>query len=80
MLGAVRVKPGAVELDGKRLVDMSTQTRVLAITRDNAAAKLHPQRNVRLSAGDTAYILGPYRELLGLLRKGQFGISAAKTG
>jgi hypothetical protein len=32
---------------------------------------LHPRRDTRLSAGDTAYLVGPYRELLDTLRKGQ---------
>ena len=32
---------------------------------------LHPRRDTRLTAGDTAYLVGPYRELLDTLRKGQ---------
>jgi K+/H+ antiporter YhaU regulatory subunit KhtT len=50
---------------------MSTQTRVIAITRADEALRLHPRRDSRLSAGDTAYLVGPYRELLATLRKGQ---------
>jgi voltage-gated potassium channel Kch len=85
MVGAVKVEPGS-ELDGIRMFEMSTQTRVFAITRDDAPVKLHPRRDARLAAGDTAYIVGPYRELLDMLRKGQHvqqpgdGISATKTG
>ncbi len=70
MVGGVRVEPGS-ELDGLRMVDLSTQTRVIAIARDGAAIKLHPRRATRLTAGDTAYLVGPYRELLDTLRKGQ---------
>ena len=33
--------------------------------------RLHPRRDTTLSAGDTAYLVGPYRELLDTLRKGQ---------
>ena len=71
MVGAVKVESQS-ELDGIRMFEMSTQTRVFAITRDNSApAQLHPRRDTRLAAGDTAYIVGPYRELLAMLRKGQ---------
>jgi K+/H+ antiporter YhaU regulatory subunit KhtT len=54
-----------------RMADLSTQTRVIAITRPGTAARLHPRRDAKLSAGDTAYLVGPYRELLDTLRKGQ---------
>jgi Trk K+ transport system NAD-binding subunit len=70
MVGAVRVEPDS-ELDGIRMFEMSTQTRVFAITRDGAPVRLHPRRDSRLAAGDTAYIVGRYRELLDMLRKGQ---------
>jgi Trk K+ transport system NAD-binding subunit len=70
MVGGMYVKLGS-ELDGMRMADLSTQTRVIAITRPGTAARLHPRRDTRLSAGDTAYLVGPYRELLDTLRKGQ---------
>jgi len=70
MVGGMYVKLGS-ELDGMRMFDLSTQTRVIAITRPGAAIRLHPRRDARLSAGDTAYLVGPYRELLDTLRKGQ---------
>jgi Trk K+ transport system NAD-binding subunit len=84
MVGGVHVEPGST-LDGLRMDELSTQTRVIAITRDDAPTTLHPRRGVRLKAGDTAYLIGPYRELLDTLRKGQ-GVqpsgasSAARTG
>jgi K+/H+ antiporter YhaU regulatory subunit KhtT len=53
------------------MADLSTQTRVIAITRPGTEVRLHPRRDTRLSAGDTAYLVGPYRELLDTLRKGQ---------
>jgi Trk K+ transport system NAD-binding subunit len=70
MVGGMRVAAGS-ELDGLRLFELSTQTRVFAITRDDTPVKLHPRRDARLQAGDTAYLVGPYRELLATLRKGQ---------
>jgi Trk K+ transport system NAD-binding subunit/multidrug transporter EmrE-like cation transporter len=86
MVGAVKVEPKS-ELDGIRMFEMSTQTRVFAITQGDKPAQLHPRRDTRLTAGDTAYLVGPYRELLATLRKGQRAqqpgdgpVSAAKTG
>jgi Trk K+ transport system NAD-binding subunit len=70
MVGAMHVAAGS-ELDGQRMFEKTTQTRVLAITRQDAPVKLHPRRYEHLSAGDTAYLVGPYRELLDTLRKGQ---------
>jgi len=70
MVGGVYVRLGS-ELDGMRMADLSTQTRVVAITRHGRPDRLHPRRDTQLSAGDTAYLVGPYRELLDTLRKGQ---------
>ena len=70
MLGGVEVEPGS-ELDGLRMVEMSTQTRVVAISRGPGDVRLHPRRDTQLIAGDTAYLIGPHRELLDTLHKGQ---------
>ena len=70
MLGGVQVEPGS-QLDGLRMADMSTQTRVIAIAAPGEPARLHPRRDTQLTAGDTAYLVGPYRELLDTLHKGQ---------
>jgi Trk K+ transport system NAD-binding subunit len=70
MVGGVQVEPES-ELDGLRMHQLSTQTRVIVIDRDDAPAKLHPRRDATLLAGDTAYLIGPYRELLDTLRKGK---------
>ncbi|TRW80893.1 potassium channel protein [Mycolicibacterium sp. 018/SC-01/001] len=69
MVGGVRVDPGS-ELDGIRMAELSTQTRVIAIVGRDGARELHPRRGSRLHAGETAYLVGPYRELLATLRKG----------
>ncbi|WP_396927426.1 NAD-binding protein [Mycolicibacterium sp.] len=70
MVGAVQVQPGS-ELDGIRMFQLSTQTRVIAIGREDAPLRLHPRRDTQLIAGDTAYLVGPYRELIATLRKGE---------
>jgi Trk K+ transport system NAD-binding subunit len=70
MVGGMRVAVGS-ELDGLQMFELSTQTRVIAITRQDAPVKLHPRRDARLRGGDTVYVVGPYRELLATLRKGQ---------
>ncbi len=70
VVGGMRVAAGS-ELDGIRMFELSTLTRVIAITRPNALVKLHPRRDARLRAGDTVYLVGPYRELLKTLGKGQ---------
>ena len=70
MVGGMLVTAGS-ELDGLKLVDMSTHTRVIAITRLEGPVSLRPRRDARLKAGDTVYLIGPYRELIATLRKGQ---------
>jgi Trk K+ transport system NAD-binding subunit len=70
VVGGMGVARGS-ELDGLRMFELSTQTRVIAITRPNALVKLHPRRDARLHADDTVYLLGPYREVLETLRRGR---------
>ena len=72
MVGGVAVMPGS-ELDGMRIGELSVQTRVIAVQRDGGATRLYPRRDTVLRAGDTAYLVGPYHDLLGILRKGQVG-------
>ncbi len=69
MVGAMHVAEGS-ELDGLAMQEMSTTTRVIAITREDAPVQVNPRREARLRAGDTVYLVGPYRELLATLRKG----------
>jgi Trk K+ transport system NAD-binding subunit len=70
MVGGMHVAPRS-ELDGLKMFELSTQTRVIAITRQDAPVELHPRRDAWLRGGDTVYLVGPYRELLATLRKGQ---------
>ncbi|MFN8226555.1 MAG: NAD-binding protein [Mycobacterium sp.] len=69
MVGGVRVDRGS-QLDGIRMIDLATQTRVVAIARAGGGREMHPRRDTVLNAGDTAYLVGPYRELLATLRRG----------
>jgi Trk K+ transport system NAD-binding subunit len=69
MIGAMHVGAGS-ELDGLQMLEASTQTRVIAITREDAPVQMRPRRDARFRAGDTVYLVGPYRELLATLRKG----------
>ena len=70
MVGGVDVQPGSA-LDGIRMLDLSTQTRVIALQRYGAPVVLHPHAGDELRAGDTAYLVGPYHELLETLRRGR---------
>jgi len=70
MVGGMLVAEGS-ELDGLTMVQLSTQTRVIAIIRPEGPVRLRPRRDARLKAGDTVYLIGPYRELIATLRKGQ---------
>jgi K+/H+ antiporter YhaU regulatory subunit KhtT len=59
---------------------LSTQTRAIAITRPEGTVSLRPRRDARLKGGDTVYLVGPYRELLATLRKGQPPQASASNG
>ncbi len=57
-------------LNGLAMRDMAARTRVLAIRRaaDQAILEHPPRRGTRLRSGDQAYLIGPYEELLAVLR------------
>jgi Trk K+ transport system NAD-binding subunit len=69
MVGAMRVAADS-ELDGAQMSELSSKIRVIAFTKQGAPVQLRPRREDRLGAGDTVYLVGPYRELLGTLRRG----------
>ena len=58
-------------LDGLAMADLGARTRILAISRVPHQAYLEhpPRRGTRLGAGDQAYLIGPYEELLAVLRR-----------
>ncbi|WP_133297084.1 hypothetical protein [Mycobacterium uberis] len=45
------------ELDGLKIFELSTQTDVVAIIRDNLPVQLYPGRDALLNAGDTVYLV-----------------------
>ena len=78
MVGGVLVQSGS-ELDGRQIRDLPVQIRVIAAQRGTAGGspvdspELYPRRDTRFQAGDTVYLVGPYHDLLTVLRKGQCG-------
>ena len=69
LVGRLTVAPGR-GLDGLAMVDLPAQTRVVALSRAADGGRLEhpPRRDTRFAPGDQAYVLGPYEELLRVLR------------
>jgi Trk K+ transport system NAD-binding subunit len=55
-------------LDGLAMRDLPARIRVLALVRADGLDEHPPRRDTSLSGGDAAYVVGPYAELLLLLR------------
>jgi Trk K+ transport system NAD-binding subunit len=72
LVGRVSVAPEG-GLQGLAMADLSSRTRVIALSRAAANGRLEhpPRRGTRFAGGDQAYLLGPYEELLGVLRRDQ---------
>jgi Trk K+ transport system NAD-binding subunit len=84
LVASLRITAGG-GLDGLAMVDLAARTRVVALSR--AAEELTaahassaptfseleypPRRDTRFSAGDVAYLVGTYEELLQVLRNNQ---------
>lgn len=59
-------------LQGLAMQDLSARTRVIALNRAADGVLEHPpRRGTVFAAGDTAYLLGPYEELLRVLQRDQ---------
>jgi Trk K+ transport system NAD-binding subunit len=58
-------------LAGLAMSDLAARTRVLALSRtsDDGSLEYPPRRGTRFRAGDRAYVIGPYEELLAVLRR-----------
>jgi hypothetical protein len=61
-------------LDGLAMAELGANIRVIAIGRDTApggseALEHPPRRDTRLTAGDDAYLAGPYEELFRVLKR-----------
>jgi Trk K+ transport system NAD-binding subunit len=69
LVGRLTVAPGG-GLDDLAMGDLSARTRVVAISRAAQGGRLEhpPRRGTRFRAGDQAYLVGPYEELLQVLR------------
>jgi len=72
LVGRLTVAPGG-GLDGLAMGSLSARTRVVAIGRADgdpgSGLEYPPRRGTRFRAGDQAYVIGPYEELLQLLRR-----------
>lgn len=73
MVGQLTVPRGG-GLDGLAMGELSARTRVVAIRRAGAgSAGRHlehpPRKGTRFGAGDDAFLVGPYEELLAVLRR-----------
>ncbi|NMO03548.1 potassium transporter TrkA [Gordonia sp. TBRC 11910] len=71
MVGAVTIEPGG-GLDGIAMRDLSPATRVVAIAHaETGQLERNPRRHSRFHSGDVAYVIGPYAELISVLRLGR---------
>jgi Trk K+ transport system NAD-binding subunit len=72
LVGRVNVAPQG-GLQGLAMVDLGARTRVIALSRAAEGGQLEhpPRRGTRFAGGDEAYLLGPYEELLQVLRRDQ---------
>jgi len=70
LVGQLSVAPGG-GLDGLAMSELSARTRVVAIARADRGGGLEhaPRRDTKLRAGDRAWLIGPYEELLIVLRR-----------
>jgi len=72
LVGRVTIAPQG-GLQGLAMADLSARTRVIALSRAAEGGQLEhpPRRGTRFAGGDEAYLLGPYEELLRVLRRDQ---------
>jgi Trk K+ transport system NAD-binding subunit len=54
-------------LDGTLMKELSARTRVVALDRVGSGLEYPPRRDTAFQAGDAAYLVGPYEELLQVL-------------
>jgi Trk K+ transport system NAD-binding subunit len=73
LVGHLTVAEGG-GLDGLTMQELSSRTRVIVIRRAATGAVEHPPRSgTRFAAGDEAFLVGPYEELLEVLRRDTLG-------
>ncbi|WP_375478944.1 NAD-binding protein [uncultured Jatrophihabitans sp.] len=76
LMGVLTVAPEG-GLNGKTMSELSARIRVIAISRAGGARlEYPPRRDTRFAGGDQAYLVGPYEELLQVLRRDARGAVA----
>jgi Trk K+ transport system NAD-binding subunit len=72
LLGRLTVSPSG-GLNGCTMLELSARVRVVAISRahENGRLEYPPRRDTEFRGGDQAYLVGPYDELLRVLRSDQ---------
>jgi Trk K+ transport system NAD-binding subunit len=72
LVGRLTIAPSG-GLQGLAMADLSASTRVIALSRSADGGQLEhpPRRGTRFAGGDEAYLLGPYEELLRVLKRDQ---------
>jgi Trk K+ transport system NAD-binding subunit len=72
LVGRLAIAPGG-GLQGLAMQDLSIRTRVVALARASSDRALEhpPRRGTRFQGGDQAFLVGPYDELLDVLRRDQ---------
>jgi voltage-gated potassium channel Kch len=72
LVGQLSVAPNG-GLQGLAMADLSSRTRVIALSRADAGGALEhpPRRGTVFGGGDEAFLLGPYEELLRVLQRDQ---------
>jgi Trk K+ transport system NAD-binding subunit len=76
LVGRLHVAPTG-GLNGLPMSDLSARTRVIAIRRAGAQTlEYPPRRDTRFAADDVAYIVGPYEELITVLRRDALSLHA----
>ena len=70
LVARLTISPGG-GLNGLAMSDLSARTRVLALRRatDERLLEHPPRRGTRFRAGDQAFLIGPYEDLLDVLRQ-----------
>jgi Trk K+ transport system NAD-binding subunit len=79
LVGRLAIAPGG-GLEGLQMQDLSARTRVIALRHGGPGGELEhpPRRGTRFQDGDEAFLLGPYEELLQVLRRDQVTDSPAR--
>ena len=67
LVAGLGVRPGS-RLDGLAMREIGAAIRVVSLVRADGSALHPPRRDTRFIAGDTAYLIGPYEELISTLK------------